>query len=236
MSEIVKIHIENIIPNENEILTLQGIPESIQVNPRVIKILKDALDLLSELASPISIFSDISIDNFRKIFLETNITSKENPVIEDIYHKAKRLSLFAFTLGNAVSKKISKLFSIKDFALASMLDSAASAAADKGSEYGENFLKERLNSESVKTDDNSVLLYSPGYCGWDIKAQKPLFNQLSPEKIGISLNSHFLMTPIKSITGILIAGKRKIHFFKNNYSFCKECSSKSCRARLLNLR
>ncbi|MFQ5822943.1 MAG: vitamin B12 dependent-methionine synthase activation domain-containing protein [bacterium] len=82
------------------------------------------------------------------------------------------------------------------------------------------------------TPDNWVLSYSPGYCGWHISGQKKLFQYLHPERIGISLNDSFLMSPLKSVTGVLVSGKKDIHFFESNYSFCRFCKTKSCRARM----
>ncbi|MFC2086489.1 hypothetical protein ACFLQ9_02090, partial [Bacteroidota bacterium] len=52
-----------------------------------------------------------------------------------------------------------------------------------------------------------------------------------PESIGISLNNQFLMIPLKSISGVLIAGKKEIHNFDNDFSFCAQCKTFSCMGR-----
>ncbi|MHC4266624.1 MAG: vitamin B12 dependent-methionine synthase activation domain-containing protein, partial [Planctomycetota bacterium] len=77
-----------------------------------------------------------------------------------------------------------------------------------------------------------ILSYSPGYCGWDISGQKKLFEYLHPGKIGISLNNTYLMTPLKSVSGVLVAGKNEIHQFRPNYPFCKSCKTHSCLLRM----
>jgi hypothetical protein len=82
----------------------------------------------------------------------------------------------------------------------------------------------------------AVLGYSPGYCGWHISGQKKLFASLKPRKIGISLNEGFLMTPLKSVSGVLVGGKREIHLFTPNYSFCKSCKTHSCLPRMKELK
>jgi hypothetical protein len=76
-----------------------------------------------------------------------------------------------------------------------------------------------------------VLLYSPGYCGWHISGQKKLFEFLRPERIDIRLNERFLMIPLKSISGVLVAGAAEIHHISERYPFCDHCQSPTCRER-----
>jgi hypothetical protein len=80
-----------------------------------------------------------------------------------------------------------------------------------------------------------IMRYSPGYCGWHISAQKKLFEYLKPKEIGISLLESYLMTPLKSITGVLIAGKRTIHIFNADFPFCSKCKNHSCQNRIKQL-
>jgi hypothetical protein len=48
--------------------------------------------------------------------------------------------------------------------------------------------------------------FSPGYCNWDVSEQHLLFQLLPENACGISLNDRALMTPIKSVTGVLGIG------------------------------
>jgi len=80
--------------------------------------------------------------------------------------------------------------------------------------------------------DLGVLRYSPGYCGWHVTGQRRLFAALRPEQIGITLGDSCLMEPLKSVSGVLIAGPRKIHQFKDAFPFCEQCTTRGCRERL----
>ncbi|MFH1765721.1 MAG: vitamin B12 dependent-methionine synthase activation domain-containing protein, partial [Gemmatimonadota bacterium] len=80
-----------------------------------------------------------------------------------------------------------------------------------------------------------VLPYSPGYCGWHITGQKELFAFLDPQQIGISLNASCLMSPIKSVSGVLVVGHPEIHDFENDFDFCFDCATWECRSRIASL-
>ncbi len=45
--------------------------------------------------------------------------------------------------------------------------------------------------------------YSPGYCGMDVRQQRVLFDQVSAARIGVRLTPSCLMTPVKSVSGII---------------------------------
>ena len=108
----------------------------------------------------------------------------------------------------------------------------ASVAADKSVEVLEGYLLGKL-SQSGPTDTNNYLLgYSPGYCGWDISGQKKLFQHLNPVEIGITLNDSFLMSPLKSVSGVLIFGDKEIHLFESSFTFCNYCRNQSCHDRM----
>jgi hypothetical protein len=40
------------------------------------------------------------------------------------------------------------------------------------------------------------------------------------------------MTPLKSVSGVLVAGDKEIHRFKPKYPFCKVCQTHSCLQRM----
>ena len=137
------------------------------------------------------------------------------------------MALYAVTLGGKVTSQIDDLFQTHDFALGMMLDSACSVAADNASHLMERYFYEKLE----RANGCSILGYSPGYCGWHVSAQKKLFAYLEPERIQLFLNSSYLMHPLKSVSGVLVAGNREIHDFDASFTFCKECKNRTCQDR-----
>ena len=226
-----RINIESILPTEEEILIQQGIPENSNTSDNVMQIVKQAVDILRSTADPEFVLKEISIDDFKIIFRGEGKNDPESPV-KKIFHAADKMALYACTLGALISNKIENFFGTNDFAIASILDSAASIAADKSAEYLENLFYNELSKTKMRKTDSLVLAYSPGYCGWDISGQGKLFGYLNPGEIGIKLSKSYLMTPIKSVTGVLICGDKDIHIFESSFNFCRYCKSQSCYERI----
>jgi hypothetical protein len=234
MREIIPIPLTEIEPERPSVLRSQGIGPGIQIPDRINGLVDTAFDLFRELAEPVGIMTDISPSQFAAVYNGSGGNEPEAPLYH-IFPRADHLALFALTLGQKVSRKIEKLFAENDFALGAMLDAAASVGADRGGTFAESRFRESLlkrQKEAPSGGATAVLLYSPGYCGWHISSQQKLFKYLHPEEIGIRLNDSFLMTPLKSISGVLVAGAPRIHIFQNNYSFCRECRTRSCLARI----
>ncbi|UCH97470.1 MAG: hypothetical protein JSV88_11625 [Candidatus Aminicenantes bacterium] len=233
MMQIIQIPIHRIEPDPARVFQSQGIPPGTTPPKRVKELYDSAKELFLKLAAPIGIMADISSDEFAKIYPGNGMNEPDTP-LEHIFPRADHLALFAFTLGKEISKEIERQFDVKNLALGYMLDSVASYCADKAAEAAQSIFYNQLVSKSQASESTRVLLYSPGYCGWHVSGQKKLFEYLEPGRIGIHLNESFLMVPLKSISGVLVAGKAEIHRFTNNYPFCAHCQHHNCRDRIKN--
>ncbi len=235
MREILKIPHDAVIPDVEEVMKLQGIPSDSILPPKITDLYKRAFSIFIETKDPKGLIGEVSATDLENILTIAggNII---NSVISSMFKKGTNLALFVFTLGTEISDTINNLFAKNEFALGSMLDSIASASADRGGEYGEKFFLNYLRDLGSVSPDHRALMYSPGYCGWDITGQKKLFRYLKPGDIGISINESSLMTPIKSISGVIISGKKDIHYLKEDFDFCKTCTGKNCRERILRIK
>ncbi len=233
-NEIINYSLLDIEPDRVAIFETQGIGPGVKPSARVIKLYYSAVELFMKLAEPIGIIHEISIPEFARVYEGEGLNEADTP-LQHIFEQASHLALFGATIGLQVSEKIAQLLEDGDLSMGYMLDSAASFCADKAAAAAEQFFLESLLQEGRAGDSTVVLNYSPGYCGWHISGQGKLFQYLKPQTIGITLNKSYLMMPIKSVSGVLVAGERKIHAFKNNYPFCKECGTKTCRERIKSL-
>jgi len=147
-----------------------------------------------------------------------------------VYPRAEALALFAGTLGEPVCLEIQDLFAGAQFALGYMLDAVASTAADRLADLAAARFRQALGGRG--SAGTRIIPYSPGYCGWPTRGQGSLFERLRPGDIGISLNDSFLMWPLKSVSGVLLAGPLEAHTFEADFPFCDDCATHECRARL----
>lgn len=231
MSEIFDIDPEEIKPNEELILVKQGVPPGAIPSEGIADVLEKALSSYSEMAEPKGMYAEISARDFKLVYKGEGRNEAETP-LELIYPRASHLALFAATIGEAISKKISELFDNRELALAIMLDAVASEAADDAADYTNSRFLNKLQRTGLAGTTAKSLAYSPGYCGWHVSGQGKLFEYLHPERIGITLNSSFLMQPLKSVSGVLVAGDAMIHDFEDHYPFCSTCEDHQCRKRI----
>ena len=231
MRKTLEIQLDEARPNQDSVLETQGIPPGAELTEEVKALLKRATDLFLELSRPRAVIADVSIPEFEVVYKGKGLNEADTP-LDVVFRKADGLALFAVTAGEKVTEKINELFQANDFALGSMLDSVASAWTDKAADRVENVYFDLLSEQGKITRSKGVLRFSPGYCGWHMSGQKKLFEFLRPEDIGITLLESSLMKPLKSISGVLVAGDKEIFLFDDSYPFCSECKSRSCRERI----
>jgi hypothetical protein len=202
-------------PQAADVYAALGLKSGSRPSPRSAALLQRALELFQTCSEPLGVSEPIAAAEFAGIYSGQGRNAAATP-LAGIFPRADRLFLFAFTLGARISGEIQRLFASDDFALGSVLDAVASLAADQAGRVAEEWVDSQA-AEQKKGAFPRALLYSPGYCGWHIS--------------GISLNASFLMDPLKSISGVLVAGPAAIHQFSEEYPFCAHCKSPTCRER-----
>lgn len=231
MNQRVPIDLNDIIPASKDVMNHQGIPEDSVIPDHIISLFEEAVVVFKEKAKPVAIIKKVTVNEFDNIF-EGEKKNEDQAPLENIYPHSDDLVLFALTLGSEIVDTISALFDKKDFAPGAMLDSVASMAADKSVEVLESYLFNDLSERNLTSNDSIVLGYSPGYCGWDLSGQKKLFQHLNPGEIGITINESFLMSPLKSVSGVLVHGDKEIHVFESSFTFCSYCKNQTCYDRI----
>lgn len=234
MKEILPLEPIRQAPPRKVVLGRQGIPEGRAVSERVEQIAETSMALYESLADPRGIVAEVSLAEFQGIFHGEGNNELPAPLPE-VVKDADGLALFAATVGKAVSGKIEELFQKNDPATACMLDGIASDRAEAATALLAQAFLETLLRRGKVTHEARALPYSPGYCGWHITGQRKLFAFLKPERIGISLSESSLMSPIKSVSGVLVVGRPEIHDFENDFDFCLDCATWECRLRIASL-
>jgi hypothetical protein len=234
MTAILEVAPDEIRPRREAALEQMGIPRGATVPPHVERLYESAAEIFAETVAPAGVWNEIAVEAFAAVYRGEGRNAPDSPVLE-IFPKAERLALFAVTIGGATSAALQRCFEAQDFALAYTLDAIASVAADDAADLTERRYAAALRADGWDTPDGDVLRYSPGYCGWDVTGQRRLFAYLQPEAIGLTLTESCLMQPLKSVSGVMIAGPRAIHRFRPTYPFCDRCETRTCRERLRTL-
>ena len=217
-------------PREGAVYAALGLSSGSRPSARSAALLQRALGLFDSCSEPLGLNQAVTSEEFAAIFHGQGRNAPATPLAE-VFPRADRLHLFAFTLGARISGEIQRLFAGDDFALGAVLDAVASVAADNAGRVAESWAEHQAAAGQDDGAAPRTFLYSPGYCGWHISGQEKLFARLRPARIGISLNASFLMNPLKSISGVLVTGPAAIHRFSGVYPFCDQCKSPTCRER-----
>jgi hypothetical protein len=115
-------------------------------------------------------------------------------------------ALFITTAGNSFDAWVKGKASGGDALAEYLCSSIGSVIADKVADL----VQEEINNYAVKLGKGITNRYSPGYCSWNIREQRGIFDLLQAERIGVKLTPSFLMQPIKSISGIIGIGTGKV--------------------------
>lgn len=218
-------------PDTRTVLNAQGIPDGSQVPQRVAALVEEAFEIYSDRVEATGTRFEVSTEDFGRIYRGEGRNAPRTP-LEDIFPKAHRLSLFAVTVGEPVCGEIRRFFDTGDPAMGYTLDTIASAGAEGLADAMAREYQVGVRRSDPEGAGVRVLPYSPGYCGWHVSGQAKLFEVLRPESIGIRLNSSFLMEPLKSVSGVLVAAEKEVHDFDIDFDFCTDCADQDCRERI----
>jgi Vitamin B12 dependent methionine synthase, activation domain len=229
LREIVRFAKPEAVPEAREVLAAQGLPEEDALALRLRRLLDDALAACAALVEPRAVCEEVSAERFASVLAPLAIPG-DDLVVGQVYPRADGLALFVATLGEALPARIRQLFDEDALAEGWMLDAVASAGADLLADRLAERYRQKLVGRGL--GHARVLPYSPGYCGWPTRGQRPLFDALRPEEIGVTLNDSCLMSPIKTVSGVLVAGPGHAHKFRPDFPFCDDCRTHECGRRM----
>jgi hypothetical protein len=228
MRKTYELDRRDITPTQREVLLWQKMPER-SVSPRITRLMDDAVNLFLDFAQPRGLVEDFDAGGFPDIY-DSGANAPDGPV-PAIAARATATALMAATMGDALAVKCRELLAHGSASLGYMLNVVSSAASERLGRLMCRLFLERLHTESRGIKDK-VQYYCPGHCGWHISGQEKLFAALCPNEIGISVDLHWVMYPLKSISGILVAAPIEIHRFPQGFSFCPQCRERKCIERL----
>jgi len=136
-------------------------------------------------------------------------------LIKHLYFSEK-LVLFICTAGETISSRNSQLINSDMLLAAYANDIIGNLIVEKTAD----FILSQVRSQYANTSNR----YSPGNCGWNTLTQDNFFSLFDIITSGVSLTESQMMTPAKSLNGLIGIGE-KVTFRPNNCAFC---DSKNC--------
>ncbi|HEY0591958.1 MAG TPA: hypothetical protein VGF40_09335 [Thermoanaerobaculia bacterium] len=226
MRSVIRLSFEDVRPSPEDVLRRLGVPASVEPSVALRDLMAEAAFRTAESVEPRGVIAPIEAAEFAKVHDGEGMNAPEGP-LDRIYPRSRRLALFVATIGERTEKEIAAMFRDGDPALACVLDAHASSAMERAVD---------ALAARFAIDGERVLPYSPGFCGWHITGQRALFAALGAGEIGVTLAPSCLMSPIKSVSGVLIAGDAATHRFRPDFPFCEECETHDCIPRMASVR
>lgn len=149
------------------------------------------------------------------------IELKVGNVIATILNGSTSFAVFVATAGWDFDAILKGTVKKNDFFDEFLLNAIGTCIVEKSGDYLEDVLQESIGE--LKHSRR----FSPGYCGWPLLEQKKIFQFLGGNPCEIILSDYCLMSPIKSISGIIGIGKN----IKSNLYGCAICNMDSCYKR-----
>lgn len=200
-------HIEGILGYKN-----------IPVPDQVTHTIDEVLSAYHSMIYPQCIFNIYPLpqENVKKISLDINgVSLNTGPIISAYLKNSSHVVVFVASIGDSLESLSKQLLKEDDYLKGYVVDAVASEAV----ECVCDLLEEKLTMVVKEEEFNITNRYSPGYCNWNVSEQKKLFSLLPDKPCGVSLTESSLMIPVKSVSGIIGAGK-KVKRADYNCSFC----------------
>ncbi len=233
MRTLLDFPIAELQPPLGQVLKALGLPGEDALAPRLGRLVEDAFGAYTSLAEPRAVWEETTPAAFAAVLAPLGLPG-DALVVARVAARAHALALYVATLGPALPARIQGLFAQDALAEGYLLDAVASAGAE--------LLAERLakrfagaRAERAGASEERTLAYSPGYCGWPTSGQRALFAALVPAELGVTLNESCLMTPLKSVSGVLVSAPAAAHRFPPDFPFCSACRSRECARRMASL-
>ena len=133
---------------------------------------------------------------------------------------AESVALFVCTAGELFTEMSHALNAEGDFLEAYVVDAIGSLAVERAMDNIQSALERDMAACGVRITNR----YSPGYCNWPLVGQRALFGAIGEHGTGVTLSATCLMSPIKSVSGIIGIGAS---VRRREYG-CAVCKNATC--------
>lgn len=140
----------------------------------------------------------ISKNDGDKITLSENVTFSSNK-LSALLKDCPEAVLMGATAGSEIMDAIREKTNSDDLAAAVVYDATASEMVDAALDWIMDYLNQQLRRDGKRLLPRR---FSAGYADFKLENQKMIHEKLQMDKIGVAINSGFILLPEKSVTAI----------------------------------
>jgi len=210
----------------DEVLRFQGYKKGVDVPTAEVRaLLDDALAEGARLMAPRAALRWMPVRRRGPDTIEVGGETLTIPRTGERWGEVEHVAASVVTIGDALERRVAALWESRELPLASMLDSVGSGAVESLAEYVNDVLCQQGLAAGLAVTNR----ISPGYADWNVAEQHALFRLCPGAPVGVTLNEACFMTPGKSISLLVGAGRRARvdHYF----SQCARCWMRDCAYR-----
>ncbi|MBA4323066.1 MAG: hypothetical protein C0408_09650, partial [Odoribacter sp.] len=184
---------ESVKPSLSEVAAIMGYPAGSEplFVPEMVEVLLKEAHLHVSAGGCYSVFDISEIKVPQGLILHSSGSIRCGSKIARQILESDSFGLFITTAGNSFDAWIKSKASGGDVLAEYLCSSIGSVIADKVADI----VQEEIKMQAIKAGKGITNRYSPGYCSWNIREQREVFELLPADKIGVTLNPSFLMKP-----------------------------------------
>lgn len=213
--------------NKDNLYSLLGFDEGVLPEP-FDEYVSEAIKFAEELCKiqgAFCIADNVEIQSDNRVLIVNEIEFHIGKTIAKELRNLTKIAFFICTAGTPISQNSQKLLKGENPVLGYVLDLIGSLIVEGATDKLQQEIKRIAAGMNMEITNR----YSPGYCNWSVADQHKLFSFFPPSCCGISLSDSALMSPIKSVSGIIGLGN---HVKFREYT-CDLCSQTDCIHRKL---
>lgn len=222
--KLLEIEKDRIVIEPGYILSLMGAPENTS-DAAILELIERQISLCFQLMTPKGGYSWVAAKTTgRPDGIEIEGTwFHTGTIIRNLFRKAEAYAFMVATAGPEIEKRSALHFERGEYLEGVIVDLIGSAVVQSAFSQVKECIRKIAGERGLKTTNR----YGPGDCTWDVSEQKKLFSLLPDRCCGITLSETSLMTPMKSISGMMAIGK-EVEFTADS---CSLCSRTDCAFR-----
>ncbi|MCG3178939.1 MAG: hypothetical protein BIFFINMI_01269 [Phycisphaerae bacterium] len=181
----------------------------------------------TELARPRAIYRIWPVASVDAGHVELEGGARFRGAIGQYIGPASHVALFVATVGPEIEAESQRQMRDGNLLEGAVLDAVGSDGAERAAEAVSATVA--ADATAIGPQFATTPRYSPGYCGMHLTQQRTLFGAIDAAAVGVSVSEVCLMSPIKSVSGLIGIGERLA--VDDIGTPCQRCGKTDCMMR-----